>query len=156
MGISRWAFVLCVLTCACPTDDGEQGGVSPCAAYAAWEKRCNAEEPYWGDTECQETRWKYVQRPVTKAMIDCFEKLECDASDDRCEAEGLSAIGLNDEADVADDALFQTCRDRVEACDVLDDYCVAVLVSTTEGRAKLDACFKRECSEVEACLRDPE
>lgn len=148
-------MVLCVLMFACPDDDSAESHGSPCGAHAAWEERCDAEQPYWGETECLETDWQDVRAQVVGAMVDCFETLDCDASDDRCEAEGLEAIGITDEQDVQDDALFQSCLERTHACSVLDDYCVAVVAFTDAGREKLADCLDLECSQLAACLRNP-
>jgi hypothetical protein len=155
MGNWRWPWVLCALLFACPNDDAAGSHGSPCAAHAAWEKRCDAEQPYWGETECLENNWQYVRDQFLDAMNDCFETLACDASDDRCEEAGLKAIGITDEQDVADDAAFHACLDRTHACSVLDDYCVAVVAYTDEGREKLADCLDLDCSRLEACLRDP-
>lgn len=155
MGNSRWALILSALICACPNDDTAGTHASPCESHTAWEKRCQAEQPYWGETECLENDWQDVRPAFLDAMIDCFEKLECDASDDSCEAAGLAAIGITSEQDVQDDALFQMCLARTHACSVLDDLCVGVVAFTDEGRGKLADCLELDCAQLEACMRNP-
>lgn len=154
MGNLRWLLASCALICACPSDDAAAHR-SPCEGHAAWEKRCNQEPPYWGETECLEIDWQDARPAFLDGMVDCFDTLACDQIDDTCEAAGFKAIGIADEADVKDDTLFQSCLQRTKTCAVNDDYCAAAVAYTDEGRKLVAGCLELDCSMLEACLRNP-
>lgn len=171
-----WGVALIAgLSSACPADDGgtaggasdggvQRGGSSPdlCAAHLAWDMGCAELEPepredaFWGETECPMGPWDHARRAYLEAAAECFETLPCEGSDDVCVGAGLAALGIEDEADVADDALYQRCVELAHGCDgFISDACLGLVIFTDAGRALAADCLELECSAIQECLRSP-
>lgn len=137
-----------------PTPGVGQGGASrrQCGAWLNWATRCGMETDYY--QTCLDGPWDSVQPAYIDATTTCFATLSCEASDDQCTDQGLTALGI-DAMSAADDALWNSCHARADMCDVSEDLCLAVLVYTAEARVSAEACLAGSCADLEACLNDP-
>jgi hypothetical protein len=160
--------------CACGNSDrgaGDGGSLSPfsfvgqsfkfCEAHLAWEKKCAAveptprEEPFWGETDCLNEPWHYVQQRFIDAAAACFASLPCESSDDPCTNAGYRAIGIETAADMENDALASRCGKIAEQCpDLNGDSCFRFVIFTQAGRSAVAACLDLECSQIDPCLHD--
>jgi hypothetical protein len=174
--VSRGLFAIaCVALFGCPGDDAGAGtaGASPeaadphaamrlCDAHLAWDMGCAAmepaprTEPFWGETECLDGPWHYVPARYIDAVVDCFASLGCDSFDDECISAGFAALGIDDEADLADNVLYQRCLELAGGCDALnDDVCLNFAVFVEEGQKKIAPCLDLECGGIQDCLLHP-
>ncbi len=144
----------------------EEPAYRVCQAHLAWDKNCAAskprppEEPFWGESECMNGPWRYVQQRVIDAMVACYDSLPCESSDDECTSAGFAAIGIETaaemEAYLESDPLAPRCGRIVEQCASLSgDSCYLFVLSTQTGRNAAASCLDLECGEIESCLDDP-
>jgi len=110
-------------------------------------------DPYWGESECLQGPWEKVKPEYLRAAVACFETLPCERSDDACTAAGLAALGVEDESDLAGDALYQRCVEFALGCDgVVDDVCLFFPVFTDEAVAEAARCLDGACEGAPECL----
>lgn len=133
-----------------------------CDAHLAWDKRCAAEdpashgEPFWGETECRTSPWRYLLPDYVEATVDCFGSLPCKSSDDTCTSAGLMAIGLDPSGDPPADPLYERCVGTPPCEGFIDDVCLAFLVRTDAGRRVTEPCLDLACSSIASCVSDPD
>lgn len=134
-----------------------------CDAHLAWEKKCAAADPsagggpFWGETECLQSSWRYLQEAYVRATENCLRTLSCDSIDDTCTEAGLKAIGLDTSGGPPNDPLYEHCIEVAHGCmGVLDDNCLALLVRTEAGRNVTARCLDLACDSIDACLNDPD
>ncbi len=174
--VSKARFFACFLAAACACGDSERdtvdGGSPPppspadqaskvCDAHLAWSQRCASQqplppgEPYWGESECLDDPWRYMQQRFIDAYTVCLGSLSCDSSDDTCADAGFRAIGIETAADVESDALASRCFQLAEQCsDMSDDACLYFVAFTEAGRNAIAPCLDLECSQIGFCLHN--
>lgn len=180
MRASLALLILCAALLGCPAESGgdpgsgQDGGMQLgaasgaqpstrlCDAHLTWDMACAKlepeprQDPYWGETECLMGPWRQVQAAYLDAAVECFASLSCEQSDDTCTAAGLAALGIEDETDLAGDALVQRCLELAASCQaLLDDNCLFLAVFTPSGRGAAEACLDLPCDAIEGCLLDP-
>ncbi|HMI94152.1 MAG TPA: hypothetical protein VK509_22425 [Polyangiales bacterium] len=153
---------LCWASFACGDDDsqvaaGDGGGFSApsgagyCDEAASWRERCDLQLSASDRDECERIEWSLIRNDFSDAVAGCFDRLECDGSDDDCTERGFEAIGAG-EAALERDVLFQACEPRASECGFSSDRCYPLVVLSEAGRKRAMACVGMACDEVESCL----
>lgn len=173
-------MIACFVLLGCPADSGDDPGSAQegggqagagagaqastrlCDAHLAWDMGCAAldpqprQDPYWGETECLMGPWRHAREAYLDAAVACFESLPCEQFDDECTRQGLAALGIEDEADLAGDPLLQQCVELAASCEALsEDVCLSFAIFTPSSRSAAAACLDLSCDAIEACLIDP-
>lgn len=169
----RWLTLTCLtLLVACgPSKKGGSAGGSSGSATAAdlssnCESQCSRSErcvdpdvtsvPH---AECVSSCLvklgdaSVFRQDVITALMECFDSLACDVSDDTCTGEAVAVVTTAP----TEDPHFQDCRSRHDVCSssgagFSDDDCVLRFFLVPSAQTQFDACLQQDCATIGDCI----